>query len=71
MTRRTTRRALPADPASVAVVTVTLGALVLVLTGCAGITNLLQKQHEESYATSAEAEKAWVGMPIPAWIPED
>lgn len=57
--------------ASTATAAAVVGALVLTLTGCAGIQHLLQNEHEETFATYAEAEDGWVGVDIPPWIPRD
>jgi hypothetical protein len=41
------------------------------LSGCSQLLNDLHKVHEESYASYAEAADGWVGVDIPAWIPDD
>jgi len=49
-----------------------LGAtLLLGLTACANIEHALKKQHEETSATYVDAQEGWVGVDIPAWIPDD
>ncbi|HLU63557.1 MAG TPA: hypothetical protein VKY66_03410 [Protaetiibacter sp.] len=41
------------------------------LTGCSQLLHQLHQVHEETYASHAEAARAWVGVEIPAWIPDD
>ena len=45
--------------------------LVLGLTACTGIDDLLHNQHSETFATYDAAEEGWVGVGIPSWIPDD
>jgi hypothetical protein len=59
------------DSASVAATAFAAGAALLVLTGCAQITNALEQRHEEHFETYAEAVDGWVGVDIPDWIPDD
>ncbi|AYF97455.1 hypothetical protein [Protaetiibacter intestinalis] len=51
------------------------GAAVLLLavslTGCAQLVNGLTHVHEESFPDYAAAADGWVGVEIPAWIPDD
>lgn len=58
-------------PVSTALGAAALGFAVLALTGCAGIQNLLQHQHEETFSTYAKAQSGWVGVELPSWIPSD
>jgi len=46
-------------------------ALLLGVTACANIDNLLHQRHEESFDDYAAAAEGWVGVDIPAWIPDD
>jgi hypothetical protein len=65
----TRSRRLPFDSANAAAFA---GGLLLIgLTGCAQIGNLIAKQHEESFAGYETAEHDWVGVDIPDWIPSD
>jgi hypothetical protein len=41
------------------------------LTGCASIQDTLEGVHSESFSTRTEAASGWVGVPMPAWLPED
>ena len=41
------------------------------LAGCTAIDDLLSKEHREQFATYDEAADGWVGVDIPAWIPEN
>jgi hypothetical protein len=59
------------DPASAAATAFAAGILLIGLTGCSQIANLIAKQHEESYPTYEAAARDWVGVDIPGWIPED
>ena len=59
------------SPVSIAIGAAVAGIAVLTLTGCAGIQHALQHEHEESFATYALAEKGWVGVDLPGWIPAD
>src|SRR3712207_2785195 len=59
------------DSASVAAIAFAGAALVLALTGCAQLTDLVEKRHEERFDTYAEAADGWVGVGLPGWIPED
>ncbi|PJJ73419.1 hypothetical protein CLV46_3011 [Diaminobutyricimonas aerilata] len=43
----------------------------VVLTGCSGITNALEKVHEESFENVRSAESGWKGVDFPTWIPDD
>lgn len=69
MTSRFPSARTAADPVTIGVGAVLAGVLVLGITGCSGIQRLLQHEHEESFATYAEASEGWVGVAIPAWIP--
>ena len=46
-------------------------ALLLGLTACANIDNLLHQRHEESFPDYDTAAADWVGVDLPEWIPED
>ena len=70
-TEATRRRPRPADPVTIALGAAAVGALVLGLTGCTAMLRVLQHEHEESFAGYQEASEGWVGVGIPAWIPED
>ncbi|HEY8590539.1 MAG TPA: hypothetical protein VIL55_13430 [Naasia sp.] len=59
------------DSASVATAAFATSAALFLLTGCAQLTNLAEKRHEEHFDTYAEASTGWVGVDIPAWIPAD
>jgi len=59
------------DPATAAAMAFAAGILLISLTGCSQIANLIARQHEESYATYEAAERDWVGVDLPGWIPED
>lgn len=50
---------------------VTIGLAVAALALAGPITDLLRKQHRETFATYADAERGWSGVPIPAWVPGD
>lgn len=58
-------------PVSIAVGAAAIGFAVLALAGCAGIQHVLQHEHEETFATYSAAEKGWVGVDMPSWIPDD
>jgi hypothetical protein len=60
------------DPASTAAAAF-VGGILLVgsLAGCTAIDDLLSKEHREQFPTYAEADEGWVGVDIPAWIPDD
>ncbi|MGN6502034.1 MAG: hypothetical protein ACTHKX_03905 [Pseudolysinimonas sp.] len=58
-------------PVSTALGAAAIGLAVLTLAGCAGIQNLLQHQHEETFSTYAKAQDGWVGVEVPSWIPAD
>jgi hypothetical protein len=66
-------RALPSTPQLLT--PLAAGAAVLLaaasLTGCSQLLDELHKVHEESYSGYAEAQKGWVGVDVPAWIPDD
>jgi hypothetical protein len=59
------------DSATVAASAFGAGILLITVTGCAQIDNLLSRQHEETFTTYAQAERDWVGVDIPHWIPDD
>lgn len=65
MTRRQTT--LTAAAAAAAAAAIALAGL----TGCASIQDTLEGVHSESFDTRAEAASGWVGVPMPAWLPED
>ena len=71
MTFRISRRSRTEASASTALAAAVVGAAVLLLTGCANITHVLQHEHEESFASYHVAAKDWIGVQIPAWIPDD
>lgn len=54
---------------------VATGAVVLLataaLSGCSHMLDELHKVHQESFASYSEAADGWVGVDIPAWIPDD
>lgn len=41
------------------------------LTGCTSISDVVEKVHSESFDTRADAAAGWVGVPMPAWLPDD
>ncbi len=41
------------------------------LTGCTSITDTFERVHSESFDSRADASDGWVGVPMPAWLPED
>ena len=41
------------------------------LTGCSSFTDVLERVHSESFESRADAADGWVGVPMPAWLPED
>ena len=45
--------------------------LAATLTGCSQMLNELKHVHEESHTTYTHADTDWVGVDIPAWIPDD
>jgi hypothetical protein len=59
------------SPVSIALGAAAAGLSVIALTGCAAVQHLLQHEHEESFATYAEAQQDWIGVGVPAWIPAD
>lgn len=59
------------DSATTAAVAFAGGALLLVLTGCAQITDVFQHQHREDFSDYETAAAGWVGVDIPDWIPDD
>lgn len=59
------------DPATAAAGAFGVGILLIALTGCAQLDRLVSREHEESFATYADAEAGWVGVGIPDWIPDD
>jgi hypothetical protein len=59
------------DSATVAASAFATGILLIGLTGCAEIHNLVSQQHEEHFATYAAAKKDWEGVDTPGWIPDD
>ncbi|TPW75478.1 hypothetical protein [Schumannella soli] len=46
-----------------------LAAASLLLTGCSAVMDSVHKVHSESFDDHAEAEKGWVGVQLPEWIP--
>ena len=46
-------------------------ALILTLAACANPLDVAAKVHTEEFADHAAAEDGWVGVTMPAWIPED
>lgn len=46
-------------------------ALILTLAACANPLDVAAKVHTEEFADRAAAEDGWVGVTMPAWIPED
>jgi hypothetical protein len=71
MTFRISRRSRTEASASTALAAIAVGFAVLALTGCANIQHALQHEHEESFAGYHVAAEGWVGVSIPAWIPDD
>ncbi|WP_210505374.1 hypothetical protein [Naasia sp. SYSU D00057] len=61
----------PYDSTSVAAVAFAGCALLIALTGCAQLTDLVEKRHEERFDTYAQAADGWVGVEMPSWIPDD
>lgn len=64
------------SPATSALVApVALGAVLIAVTatlsGCTAILHELHGVHEERFSSHAAAARGWVGVPFPAWIPED
>ena len=59
------------DAANAATAAFAVGAVLIALTGCAQISDVLSNQHREEFATYEEAVDGWVGVDIPAWIPAD
>ena len=57
--------------ASTAAAAFTAAALLLGLTACANIDNLLHQRHEESFETYETAASGWVGVELPEWVPTD
>lgn len=57
--------------ATTALAAMTGAALVLGLTACANIDDLVHQRHQESFPTYAAAAEGWVGVDIPTWIPSD
>jgi len=46
-------------------------AAMLLLAGCASLMDPLQDVHTEAFVDRDAAADGWVGVPMPAWIPED
>jgi len=59
------------DSSTVAATAFAGGLLVIALTGCSEVDDLLSQRHRETFPTYAEAERSWVGVDIPGWIPRD
>jgi hypothetical protein len=72
-------RAVPQDrimtsspgPVSIALGAAATGLVVLTLTGCAAAQQLLQREHEETFAAYEQAKEGWIGVEFPSWIPAD
>jgi hypothetical protein len=59
------------DSATAAASAFGAGILLIAVTGCTQIGNLLSQQHEETFSTYSHAQRDWVGVDIPSWIPDD
>ena len=59
------------DSATAAASAFGVGILLIAVTGCTQIDNLLSQQHEEVFTTYQQAERDWVGVDVPSWIPDD
>lgn len=59
------------DSATVATSAFAAGIVLIVLTGCAQMSDVFGKQHREDFPTYAAAADGWVGVGIPDWIPDD
>jgi hypothetical protein len=59
------------DSATVATTAFGAGVVLIALTGCVQVSDVFSKQHREDFATYEAAVDGWVGVGIPAWIPED
>ena len=57
--------------ATTAAAAFTGAALLLGLTACANIDNLVHQRHEESFTTYETAASGWVGVELPEWVPAD
>ncbi len=73
MTFRTRTRPLPSTAQLLAPVAAGAALLLLAggLSGCSAVMDALHKVHQEQHPTYDAAERDWVGVRIPAWIPED
>ena len=59
------------DSATTAAAAFGCGILLIALTGCAQLGDVLHKQHREHFDTYEHAADAWVGVDMPDWIPRD
>lgn len=41
------------------------------LAGCSSITDTVERVHSESFDTRVDAAEGWIGVPMPAWLPDD
>lgn len=46
-------------------------AAILLLAGCASLTDGLHDVHTEAFVDREAAEAGWVGVPMPDWLPAD
>ena len=59
------------DSATAATTAFATGIVLIALTGCAQIGDVISKQHREDFPTYEAAADGWVGVDIPDWIPDD
>ena len=63
--------AMPQRPFPLLLLLPVMVVTAVTLTGCSQISHALHKTHEETFESLAAAQKGWVGVPVPSWLPAD